>query len=552
MRSAARATLLPSCLALGLLLGGCVTPIQTVNSRPPSEHPPAADEGVLTLSVTVNTGAVGQFDTLILKRAGDPDPKTAGAQYEYSVPEITGKVARDTSLFIASLKEGDYTIVRMRDSDALTTFSPGAENTMLGSFKIVPGKLTDLGRIVVTPINFRIAAGRSTLIQSNEALVTRFAPSTNRFYHEVLANGWNTPRSEKDRVEEFALSHPIGISTLVELPDGQVAAATRLGMILVRNHEGRWRSLRSGTLDAWIGIAAAAAPDAMLVAVGEYSNIAKVDTKGTFHPVERGNLPIGTLIFVAGDMAHGWVVAHRLNSKITLYRTDSLDKPEWTPLLTDTLTVSAWSGAQQLWLWPTKSGFGYGRSTGEIRFYDMATRTWTDRTSPEKKTIITLYASPGDALGILTSPGGGLGGITATAWLSRDEAQSWEETGTPYKVKVYPPKLTSSGVLLQSGGVFGKDTLQGSKDLGKTWSVLSDDVVVTDMVMPMATTGVFKLANGGFNATRNLEWISHSSDDGATWTTEYVSIDRELLKAQMKQGDQKKAEPPGANEGTAN
>ena len=357
MRSIARA-MLPPCLALGLLLAGCATPIQVVNSRPPSERAPAADEGVLTLSVTVNTGRVGQFDTLVLKRAGDPDPKAVGAQYEYNVPEITGKVARDTSLFVASLKEGDYTIVRLRDSDALTTFTPGSENSMLGSFRIAPGKLTDLGRVVITPLNFKVGVGRSKLVRSNEALVARFAPSTPRFYREVLPNGWNTPRKETDVVEEFALSHPVGVNTLVELPDGRVAAATRLGTILLRERNGRWRTLHSGTLDAWLGVAPATAPDAMLVAVGEYSNIAKVDAMDNFHPVERGNLPMGTLIFVAGDMAHGWVVALKLNSKVTLYRTDSLDRPDWSQLLTDTASVSFWSGAQQLWMWPTRNGFG--------------------------------------------------------------------------------------------------------------------------------------------------------------------------------------------------
>ena len=70
------------------------------------------------------------------------------------------------------------------------------------------------------------------------------------------------------------------------------------------------------------------------------------------------------------------------------------------------------------------------------------------------------------------------------------------------------PKVSASGLLLQSGGVFGKETLQGSKDLGKTWSLLSDKVVLTDLVMPMPTTGLFKLAHGGFSAARDLEWIS--------------------------------------------
>lgn len=545
MRLAARA-MPPSCLALGLLLAGCATPIQTVNLRPPSERAPAADEGVLSLSTTVNTGVVGQFDTLVLKRAGDPDPKAAGAEYEYSIPELTGRVARDTSLFVATLKSGDYTIVRMYDSDRLMTFTPNPTNTMLGSFKVEPGKLTDLGRVVITPINFKIGAGRSNLVTSNEALVARFAPSTSRFYKEVVPGGWNTPRDKDDLIEDFALSHPVGASTLVELPDGRVAAATRLGTILLRETDGRWRPLQNKTLDAWISVAPASGPDAMLVAVGEYSNIARIDRDGVFHPVERGNLPMGTLIFVAGDMTSGWVVAHKLNDTVTLYRTDSLDKPDWTPILTDKLTVSYWSGAQQLWLWPTKTGFGYGRSTGEIRFYDVAKRAWTDRTSPGKKAIITIYASPKNELGMLASPGGGFGGITATAWLSRDDAQTWVETGSPFNVKVTPPKVTASGVMLQSGGVFGKDSLQGSKDGGKTWYVLSDQVAVTDVVLPTATAGLFKLGKPAFGTMADYDVISHSGDDGATWTSEYISLDRAMLRADVERAEQKKAEAQAA------
>lgn len=547
MRSAATAAL-AACLALALPLTGFAKPVQVVNSPSPAERPLAADEGVLALSVTVNTGVVGQFDTLVLKRDGDPDPKVAGARYEYSLAEITGRVARDTSLFLGTLKAGDYTIVRLSDTDTFTTFTPGLDSRTLGSFRIAPGKLTDLGRIVVTPLNFKVAAGRSNLVKTNAAMVARFAPSASRFYNELLPDGWNTPRSEGDVIEAFALSHPLGASTLVELPDGRVAAATRLGTVLLRGPDGRWKGLRSGALDAWMSVAPASAPGAMLVAVGEYSNIARIDEAGAFHPIDRGNLPMGTLIFVAGDAAHGWVVALRVNTKVTLYRTDSLEKPDWTPLMTDTLTVSLWSGAQQLWLWPTKTGFGYARSTGEIRFYDMATRAWTDRTSPDRKPIITIYSSPGDILGLLSSPGGGFGGITASAWFSRDGAQTWVQTGAPYRVKTYPPKFTSAGLMLQSGGAFGGAALHGSKDQGKTWTQLSDKVGFTDVIMPMPGAGLFKRSTGaGVAGMPDFEVLSHSGDDGVTWTAEYSSLDRELMRLQAEQEARRKAEDKAAN-----
>ena len=533
MRSLIQVLVSP-CFALGLLLAApTVAAAAVVNAPAPSERPPGPNEGVLTLSVTVNMGAVGQFDTLVLKRADVADPKSPEAKAQYQVSEITGRVARDTSLFVGSLAAGDYVIEWMKDSDSQITFTPGKASLTLGSFKIAPGKLTDLGRIVVTSLNFQVATGRSELVASNAELVARFAPSTSSFYRETLPSGWNTPRAEGDVVEQFALSHPVGATTLVELPDGRVAAPTRLGMILLRDTDGRWKPLRSGTLDSWLSLAPADEPGTILVAVGEYSNIATVDPSGAFHAMGRGNLPVGTLIFVAGDMAHGWIVALKLNEKVTLYRTDSLLKPEWSPILTDQLTTRYWSGGQQLWLWPTKTGFGYARSTGEIRFYDIATRAWTDRTSPDKKAILTIYQSPGGELGILTSPGGGFGGVTAAAWLSRDGAQTWEKAGSPYKVKVQPPKIAASGLMLQSGGVFGGAALHGSKDGGKSWTQLSDKVAVSDVVMAMPKTGLFKLAKPLMAATPDYEAIAHSSDDGLTWTTEYTSLDRELLQAQI-------------------
>lgn len=538
MRSVFQA-LLSSWLVCSLFLAGPASAAQVIQAFPPSERAPSEDEGVLTLSVTVNTGAVGQFDKLVLTRADVTDPKAPEAKYEYHLSEVTGRVARDTSLFIAALKAGDYQIVRMEDTDQLMGFTPGKASRTLGSFKVSPGKLTDLGRIVVTPLNFKMGVGRSQLVTSNVQLVSRFAPSTGRFYQSTLTNGWNLPRFEGDFIEAFALSHPIGATPPVELADGRVAAATRMGSVLLRGLDGRWNRLHSGALDSWMSVAPATAPDAILVAVGEYSNIAKIDPAGVFHPVDRGDLPIGTLIFIAGDMAHGWVVALEANKTVTLYRTNSLDKPSWTPVLTDKLITSYWSGAQQLWLWPTKGGFGYARSTGEIRFYDMAKGVWTDRTSPDKKVIVTIHQSPNGELGILSSPGGGFAGITATAWLSRDGAQTWQMTTSPYKVKVQPPKFTASGLMIQSGGVFGKAALHGSRDDGKTWTVLSDKVAATDAVVTMPSTGLFKFARSSLYGAPDYEMISHSQDDGATWITEYMSLDRALLEAQEAQEPRK-------------
>lgn len=515
--------------------------LQTVVAPPPSEHPPSDDEGVLAVSFTVNTSAVGQFDTLVLRREGDTEANAPGATYEYSISEITGRVARDTSLFLGVLKAGDYTILRLNDPDRQMTFYPGKEEKLLGSFHVAPGKLTDLGRIVITPLNEKVGAGRSQRVKSNARLLDEFAPSARKFYREVLADGWST-HPAVDEIEQFALRHPIGVSKLIELPDGRVAAPTRLGSILLRDTNGKWRALQSGSLDSWLSGAPGTDPDTLLVAVGEYSNIAKVDRDGVFHMMPRGNLPMGTLIFVAGDTRRGWVVALRAGPKISLYRSDSLEAPDWQLLYADTLTYNTWTGVQQqLWLWPTAAGFAYARNSGDIRFYALAGREWTDRSSPGHKPIINIQPSPGGKLGLLTSPGAGFGGISAAAWFSTDDAKTWVKTGSPYNVKVTPPKFTTSGLMLESGGVFGGAALHGSRDDGKTWTKLSDKVALMDVVYPMPTTGLFKLADSSFIPGVGVEILSHSADDGATWVTEYTSYDRLLAAAQASAAREKAA-----------
>jgi hypothetical protein len=136
---------------------------------------------------------------------------------------------------------------------------------------------------------------------------------------------------------------------------------------------------------------------------------------------------------------------HQRGTELRIYRTDSLETPVWTEIAASGTGFSFWSGAKNFWVWPTAKGFAYAvTDEGTMRFYDYATRTWTERHTPKENAIIGIAHSPGDVIGILTSPGGGFAGFTASQYYSRDYGQTWLDIpSSPYSVKVSAPRVLS-------------------------------------------------------------------------------------------------------------
>jgi photosystem II stability/assembly factor-like uncharacterized protein len=137
--------------------------------------------------------------------------------------------------------------------------------------------------------------------------------------------------------------------------------------------------------------------------------------------------------------------------------------------------------------------------------------------------------NPTGSIGILTSPGGGFGGIFSGLYLTRDEGRSWQEVKTEFSVKIAAPRETAKGTLLLPGGVFSNPELHASRDGGKTWQKASDfSLDRTLHAMPSGAMLAVDLGQSGLFAVR------HSGDEGATWSNEYSNFDRAAYEADQR------------------
>jgi hypothetical protein len=514
-------------LALSVLLASCAT-----TAPPPSQGQVGAGEGIVVLSVTGNTGQVGQFSGANLRPI---DPVGGPIRPLQLLRNVAAGLARDTALFIGVVPAGDYTLDRLTVDNRYLAFGAGTLE-LIGTIRVKAGAVNDLGRVVVTPINARVLVGRSALVTSNVELIKRFSPENAPSLNREIVSGWVAPRSAKDQVEEYALSRPVGADSPIELANGDVAAASRLGNVLVRRPDGRWSAIHSGRLESLLAVHAPAGgtadgQDARLIAVGEFNTLLRLSADGKLIALDSGTLPAGNLLAIAGNDSSGWFVAQQHAGKVTLYESPKLDRGEWSAIRTEEVAFSFWSGANNFWMWSTDSGFAYAVSEGRIGYYDYATKAWTQRRAPGTSRLVTLATSNKGALGILTSPGGGFAGVFATLYLSTDRAATWTEVKSPFSIKIFAPRLLADGTWLVGGGVFSDPELHASTDKGVTWQLRSDKFSLSENVVVLPTAGLLSIDPG---AQFGLARIRHSADGGATWKVEYSNFDRAAYEAQQQ------------------
>lgn len=511
-------------LVLSLLLSACATTQHF--ARDPVREQAAAGEGVVLLSLTLNTGEVSQFDSVVLRRV---DGTTA--EHTYQLGNALPGLSRDTSLFTGVLPEGEYRLVRLSDYGTQKFLDINDKHSaMIGNFRVAAGQTTDLGRLVLTAINFNVMVGRSRQVTSNRALVEGFAPS----YLPLLASapqlGWTAPQEDKGVVESFATTRPQGMGGFSELSSGEVIGGTRMGMVAARSKAGKWRVLsRTGGLDAILWTVPWETADNLAVVGGELGTLMRIDRQGKAHPIAPGNLPRGNIFFVDHSPdGSQWIVGVQTPKEAVIYGSQKLENGQWERMLGDTIEFSTWNGARNVWAWPRKGGVGFASTQSKrLSCYDYAARQWQQHGTPGDRVLTALTASPSDVVGILTSPGGGLGGVFAATHYTRDCGVQWTETRSPYKVKVMPPLVLPSGTILETGGVFGDKGVYASGD-NLSWTKYSDKISFSESLVALPTAGLLGVSRG-----TGIEHVQHSADEGRNWDTELSSIDYEMLKKSL-------------------
>ncbi|WP_444844464.1 hypothetical protein [Duganella caerulea] len=506
-----------------LQLCGCA--VNTAVSDPLKQTAQSTDVPV-AVSITANTNEISGFNTIKLRRLEEGE-KPGGIKLvaqNLVMKRVAPGMAHDTSLFIGALPPGEYEFVELIDTSSnklLRVYSAG----IVGTFKVESGKPTDLGRLIVTRANLSVDFGRSAHDVSNADMINRFAPEYSKMFGAGAAAGWTRPHSERDKVEEFARAHPFGAYCAAELPDGRVAAASRMGAVLMRSKQGRWSTLNSPKIETLSCVLPVALPDTELVAVGEFSTILrKAPGSDSLVPVDVGNLPPGNLLRIGGNPQDGWYVMHRKGRDLTIFRARQLEGGDWQPVHKE-LLPGTWSREDAgIWDWHDARGMGFAMPNGRMGQLDYGSGKWTERKPPGKgKLFGFLHAHDGTETILVPA---GLLGKFPDAYFSRNLGQSWTLMVSPLKVLVSPMIPLNDGRLLMTGQVYGKHELQMSSDGGQTWAPYADyDFSSAPVMLPSG----LMLDVEGYNG---LVTIRSSADSGKTWRQEYSTFD---LDALMKQ-----------------
>jgi len=493
---------------LALAMVGCTTTQHGATVT--NQTTVAADQGVVLLSVTSNSPRTGQFDNIVL----EAELAEQGVKHSYRMAQVARGISRDTALFVGVLPDGRYRVTRFEVGTLFIDINE-ASRERIGTVVVSAGKTRDLGRLIVTNLNDRVLIGRSGQVKSNVELIRRYAPDAARFASNVEGTGWAAERSSKDLVEEFALSTPAGAESMTELPGGEVVAVSRLGSILVRPTDGKWRRVGIGGLESLLALAAVDEPDTRLVAVGEFGTIVRMGSNWKVQRVSPGNLPSGNLIRIAGNSRVGWHVAQSEGSRVVIYRSDRLEGGDWRAIRTVELGSSIWLGQARFWSWVTAEGLGYALSSGEIHHLNFATQAWTQTAAPEGRGIMGIHMDPGGVLSMLSSPSG----IWGHLYVSQNQGALWTELKSPLKVNGNEAIQLASGATLLQGSVFSGDELYLLKPGATDWTKYEKGLTLGTRLTALPNKGIFAVDDGanlaGFAAIRR------SSDEGRTWTLEY-------------------------------
>lgn len=524
---------LVSCLAL--LLAACAAPVHMAEETLKATQKPGY--GTLVASVTINTNEVSQFHSLYLELIQAENPKLKPNANYYLVNTLPG-LSRDTSLFIGDIPAGIYRLSKMTGGGKyLSLGGSGKAGGLTGFVKVQQGKIADLGRIVASAVNSHVFVGRSKLITENKALVEKHAKDYASLTQTEWVNGWqNKERRKSDFVESFAIRHPIGMGGVRELDGGVLVAGSRMGTVFQRQDAGWWKLIgHTGTLEAILSMTSYNEGDYRLVVAGERGAIYKLGLKGLVTPVERGNLPVGDIIFIDHNKSFSsWFVGVRDNDskQLTLFTSTQLENAQWEPLKSETFAFDFWAGGRNVWVWKRGEGLGFASTEGDkIHCLNYDTLEWQTGGVPEKRRLIGLQPGYNGSIGALTGTHSGFAGAFAKTHLSSDCGQSWQETHSPYRVKASAPLKVSEDLILESGGVFGDQGIYASSNQGKegSWTKISDAEVLSEAMLYTEKNGIIMISKSPWG----WETVQQSDDNGKSWEYEYSSYSSkmaELLK----------------------
>lgn len=299
-----------------------------------------------------------------------------------------------------------------------------------------------------------------------------------------------------------------------------MVAASRLGSVLIRSADGRWKAIHGPLQESLLCVLPVNLPDAELLAVTELGNVLrKPPGRNELLPVDIGKVPHGALLRIAGNPTAGWYLMHQRATEVSVLHSPVLERGSWTTVARLSVAPTFWT-IPRFWTFAQPNGFGYATSEGRIHVLDYATGTWTETRPPQPGPMGNFEVGQGGKMGYLGSGAAWSG----KAYLSSDGGRTWTFIPTPFTT-LSVPRALGDGRILMASGVWDGSHWKVSGDGGKNWQEWGRHEQHR-VFMSLKDGTVLGLDRGQFG----LFFIQSSTDGGKTWSTEYSNFDRSAYK----------------------
>ena len=518
-----------------LILAGCVTQPQKkyLNTDVKGIFEPIKQGEKLypvVLSVSFNTG--NTFPYLLVESLSEKT-EILGKNKIYSINVINNHASSSTFVYSGKLPAGEYRLTELSTLNSgggvpdyrYISLSNKNEVGLVSNFKVEENTTTDLGRIILTHANDKYFISRAENIPSNKSLVTKLGKNyLEAIYKDRIFTGWEQPLTRQEKhfgnIEKIL---PFGMNCIKEKKDNVILAASKIGSVFYLPLENKVKNSKIIQTKDGLNlhcITVKENSDFDFLAYGEMNALYKYQkVNDVLTPIDTGNLPIGIVVSVVGDEKNGWFIAHLVDKKVTIYRSDRLEKGDWKPMVTkDTYHNPLING---FWMWEDDKGFDYAEMFGSINRFDYATKKWTENRVPNDANITKLVINPDQSFSLITSMKSGLAGVFANQFNSKDHGVTWQKIDSPFKVNMWPIQYSKQGDRYVVATAFSPKTLALTEDMGKTWQ--------KHQIMPYSSIVVL---NSGallnIRSTVNYATVTLSEDKGKTWSGIYNSHNKAL------------------------
>lgn len=245
--------------ALALMVAGCAAPPTKHSALPEAV---AADQGVVSVKV-IGVQPLSAFNAKwqTLKLTEIASGRSAELR-------DTAPVSAGYSLFMGPLPPGKYS-VRGFHSDGV---APGAFGVLpaliimsltsdsqslgsqLGNFTVRPGVLTNLGVVVSALPEDKNGSTKVAVMADEKGLASTLEdvePQSRARLKAMPVAGWDhaPDPTASTKALDIVRTHARNVSAMEVLDGGRLAIGSALGMVHVRDPDGQWTSMSTGSLD---------------------------------------------------------------------------------------------------------------------------------------------------------------------------------------------------------------------------------------------------------------------------------------------------------------